>query len=151
MDSHEKDYSDYIQHLSNMGNMYTFLSGFMFTAIAILLTQLPDRTSLMAQASFFFMATLLDIFIFFMGKFYMEVTYLCRNVPPQSGKPSFSNIMSDLSVLLGLGVATVLIFVTLNLFYLALAQLIVLIIFAVVTYRSIFKPFYKKKAIAWQQ
>jgi len=46
--TNERDYSDYIKHLSNLGNVYSFLSGFMFTTITILLTQLPERSSAMA-------------------------------------------------------------------------------------------------------
>jgi len=115
MSTAEEDYSDYIQHLSNMGNMYTFLSGFMFTAITVLLTQLPDPTIFMAQIALFFMASLLDVFILYMGDSYMKVVYLCKRVPPYSGKPSPANILSDLSVLLGLGGTTILLFLTFGL------------------------------------
>ena len=78
MSKAEEDYSDYIQHLSNLGNMYTFLAGFMFTAITIILTQLPERTTVMAQIALFFMASMLDVFILYMGYFYMNVVYLCK-------------------------------------------------------------------------
>jgi len=124
--------------------MYTFLSGFMFTAITIILTQLPERTTVMAQIALFFMASLLDVFILFMGMFYMNVVYLCRHAPPYSGKPSLTNILSDLSVMLGFGGATILLFLTFGLVYLALAQLVVWLLASIVAYRTIFKPFYQR-------
>jgi hypothetical protein len=80
-----------------------------------------------------------------MGSCYTQVVYVCKNVPPYSCKPSFSNIMSDLSVLLGLGAATIFLFLTLGLIFVALAQLIVSILVGVASYRSIFKPFYEKR------
>ena len=124
MSENEKDYSDYIQHLSNMGQMYTFLSGFMFTAITILLIQLPEPSSLMAQLALLFMVVFLDIFVYYMGFIYHQVLRVCRNLPSFSGERSFANVMSDLSVVLGLGGSTVLLFLLMNLIYLGIVQLI---------------------------
>jgi hypothetical protein len=143
--TNEKDYSDYIKHLSNMGNMYSFLSGFMFTAITVLITRLPDPSSIMTQVVLFFMALMLDIFIFYMGNFYQGVIYLCKNVPSYSGRKSLFNLLSDASVILGLGGTTMLLFLLWNLTYLALAQTIAWVLTSIATYKSIFKPYYKKK------
>ena len=145
MSTIKQDYSDYINHLSNMGSMYSFLSGFMFTAITVLITQLPDPNNISAQLVLLFMAVMLDIFMFYMGNFYQQVLYFCRNVPAYSGRKSIFNILSDLSVLLGLGVSTVLLFLLCNLIYLALAQLIAWVLTSVGAYKSIFKPYYEKR------
>jgi len=145
MSTDETDYSDYITHLSNMGNMYSFLSGFMFTAITVLVTQLPDPSSIMAQFILFFMAVMLDIFIFYMGSFYQRVIYFCKNVPPNSGKKSFFNILSDTSVVLGLGGITVLLFLLLNLVFLALAQTLAWLLVSITVYKSVFKQYYEKR------
>ena len=144
MATSEKDYSDYIKYLSNIGSMYSFLSGFMFTAITVLITRLPDTTSIMVQFALFFMAIMLDIFIFYMGSFYTQVVYLCKNVPSYSGRKSFFNLLSDTSVILGLGGSTVLLFLLWNLIYLALAQTIAWVLTSVVIYKRISKPFYEK-------
>jgi hypothetical protein len=142
----EEDYSDYIKHLSNMGSMYAFLSGFMFTAITIVLTRLPDPTVLMAQCVLLFMGTMLSVFIFYMGNFFMAVVPLCKSRPSYSGQKSIFNIFSDISILLGLSGSVVLLFLLWNLVYLALAQLIVWVFFAILTYRSLFKPFYRRRS-----
>jgi hypothetical protein len=142
----EEDYSDYIKHLSNMGSMYAFLSGFMFTAITIVLTRLPDPTVLMAQCVLLFMGTMLSVFIFYMGNFFMAVVPLCKSRPSYSGQKSIFNIFSDVSILLGLSGSVVLLFLLWNLVYLALAQLIVWVFFAILTYRSLFKPFYRRRS-----
>lgn len=97
----EENYSDYIMHLSNMGSMFSFRSGFMFTAINLVITRLSDPSTMIAQFVLFFMATMLNIFIFYMGSFYQQVLYFCKNVPPYSGRKSFFNVLSDVSVMLG--------------------------------------------------
>ena len=145
MSTSKEDYSDYINHLSNMGNMYSFLSGFMFTSITVLIALLPDPSNIRVQLVLLFMAVMLDIFMFYMGNFYQRVLYFCRKVPASSGRKSVFNVLSDLSVLFGLGVSTVLLFLLFNLIYLALAQLIAWMLTSVAAYKSIFKPYYEKK------
>lgn len=145
-DEKEEGYSDYIKHLSNMGSMYAFLSGFMFTAITLVLTRLPDPTVVMAQCVLLFMGIMLSVFIFYMGNFFMQVVPLCKSRPSYSGRGSLFNIFSDISVMLGLGGTTVLLFLLWNLIYLALAQTAVWIFFTVLTYRLIFKPFYQRRS-----
>jgi len=57
----------------------------------------------MTQLVLFFMAVMLDIFMFCMGRFYQAVVYLCKNVPVYSGRKNLFNLLSDVSVILGLG------------------------------------------------
>ena len=147
-DNEKSDYSDYIKHLSNMGNMYAFVSGFMFTAITLVVTRLPDPSTTMAQSVLFFMGIMLNIFIYYMGAFYFNVVELCKNRPSYSGKTSLFNIVSDLSIMIGLGGSIILLFLLWGLTYLALAQTIVWIVFSVVAYRAYFKPFYREHKLA---
>jgi len=61
----ESDYSDYIKHLSNLGGGLLFISGFMFTVITILLTQLPNLNSPQSQLnSFLFLGNIQPCYIF---------------------------------------------------------------------------------------
>jgi hypothetical protein len=141
----EGDYSDYMKHLSNMGSMYAFLSGFMFTAITLVITRLPDPSTVMAQFTLFFMALMLNTFILYMGMCYMAVVPLCKNVPSYSGKRNLFNILSDISVMVGLGGSTVLLFLLWNLIYLAIAQTVTWILFSVIIYKSTLKPHYQTR------
>lgn len=77
----EQDYSDYIKYLSNMGNMFSFLTGFMFTAITVLVTRLPNPNSVVAQIALFFMATMLDVFIFLHGQLLPKSTLFLQKHP----------------------------------------------------------------------
>ena len=125
--------------------MYSFFSGFMFTAIIVLITRLPAPSSIMTQLVLFFMAVMLDIFVFYMGNFYQGVIYLCKNVPPYSGKKNLFNILSDSSVMLGLGGTTVLLFLLWSLTFLALAQTLAWVLTSIAAYRSVFRPYYEKR------
>lgn len=145
LSSSDLDYSDYIKHLSNMGSMYSLLSGFMFTAITVLITRLPDPSTPMVQFALFFMAMMLDIFIFYIGNYYQLALSLCENVPPYSGKKSFDNVLSDVSVMLGLGGSTVLLFSLWNLTFVALAQTVAWILTVLVAFRSYIRPYYAKR------
>jgi len=131
-----------------MGNMYSFLSGFMFAAIAVVMTRLPDPNALMAQAVSFLMATMLNVFVLYIGRCFMQVVPWCKNVPSYSGRKNLFNILSAISVLLGLGGSTVLLLLVFNLVYLAIAQTVVWILFSVIAYKSIFRPFCGRESAA---
>jgi len=125
--------------------MYSFFSGFMFTAIIVLITRLPAPSSIMTQLVLFFMAVMLDIFMFCMGRFYQAVVYLCKNVPVYSGRKNLFNLLSDVSVILGLGGTTVLLFLLWDLIYLALAQTVAWVLTSIAVYKSILEPHYEKR------
>jgi len=146
-DREDSDYSDYIKHLSNMGSMYAFLSGFMFTAMTLIITRLSDPSIIMAQIVLFFMGVMLNVFIYYMGAFYTNVLVLCKNRPPYSGAKSLFNIVSDVSIMIGLGGSIILLFLLWGLVYLALAQTAAWIAFAVLVFKTYFEPFYKKRTL----
>jgi len=99
----------------------------------------------MTQLVLFFMAVMLDIFIFYMGNFYQAVVYLCKNVPVYPGRKNLLNLLSDVSVILGLGGTTVLLFLLWDLIYLALAQTVAWVLTSIAVYKSILKPHYEKR------
>jgi hypothetical protein len=80
-----------------------------------------------------------------MGSFYSRVLSFCKRVPPTSGKKSPFNVFSDLSVMLGIGGSTVLLFLLWNLIYLAVAQAVVWLLISIMTYKQLFKPYYERE------
>ena len=78
----DKDYSDWIQYMSNVTNALTLFSGFTFTSITILLTLLPDPSRISSQITLFLLSALLDFFLFFMGWQTLLLIYYCKNIPP---------------------------------------------------------------------
>ena len=145
MSTNEKDYSDYIKHLSNMGSLYALFAGFMFTSITVLITRLQDPISLMAQFTLFFFAVMLDVFIFCMADSYQDVFHFCKNIPPYTKRRARLNLVYDASIILGFGGATILLFLLYNLAVLALAQTIAWSVMIAASYTVTIKPFYKKR------
>ena len=129
----EKDYSDYIQYASSISSVLSLMSGFTFTAFTILLTQLPDPTSIMSQFTLFFLAALFYLFLILLGWIHAhQMIHYCKNVPQASkGLNTFNSIL-PLSYM-GLQLTIVLMLLIWNLIYLALATAIMWAIFTIFT------------------
>ncbi len=52
------DYSEYRRHVISLASVMTFLAGFIFTVITLLLSQLPDLSSVVFSVSFLWQFTL---------------------------------------------------------------------------------------------
>jgi len=136
----EEDYSDYIKHMSNLSSVGSLLAGFTFTTITILITRLPDPSSIMSQLVLFFMAVLFFLFIFLVGWNANTIIYFCRNVPPKTKQLSIFTLLTLVSYIL-LGVTVILMFLLWNLIYLALASGIVWALLIILFFIFILKPF----------
>jgi hypothetical protein len=117
----DKDYSDWIQYMSNVTNALTLFSGFTFTSITILLTLLPDPSRISSQITLFLLSALLDFFLFFMGWQTLLLIYYCRNIPPLVARLRLSSRLwfSSFGFLC---MAVVVMFLLWDLTYLALAS-----------------------------
>ena len=140
MSENENDYSDYIQHQSNLSNVLSLLSGFSFTALTILLTQLPDPSTLMSQFTLFFLGALFYQFIFLLGWHNAVVIRRCKNIPPITKEITTLNSLVSLSYI-WLSLIVVLMFLIWNLVYLALAIGVVYVIFIILGSTYVTKPF----------
>jgi hypothetical protein len=77
----EKKYSEYVKDVSNVRtDMLSLLSGFTFSAIIILLNQLPDPNSLMSQFALLFLTVIFDLLLFLLG-WQTIITIGLYNVP----------------------------------------------------------------------
>lgn len=137
-----KDYSDWIQYMSNVTNALTLFSGFTFTSITILLTLLPDPTRISSQVTLFLMSSLLDFFLFFMGWQTLLVIYYCRNIPPLRARLGLSSRLwfSSFGFLC---MAVVVMFLLWDLTYLALASGLALAVALSLFYVFGWKPYIK--------
>ena len=139
MTTDEKDYSDYIQHMSSFNSVASVFAGFTFTILTLLLTQLPDPSSIMSQLTLFFLGVLFNLLAFLVGWNTINNIYFCRNVPPLTKRLAIFNWLSVLSYSL-LGVSIVLMFLLWNLIYLALALAVVWALFIIATYIFTYRP-----------
>ena len=138
----EKDYSDYVQHMSNLFNGLLFMLGFMFAVFAIVLTQLPDPSALSAQLTMFFFSILLGLIGFLALAIGSHVLYFCKRVPPLSKRIIALNTLHWLVCILE-GLTVPLLFALWNLPLLAFASGIVWVLFTIADIVFIIRPFRK--------
>ena len=139
-----EDYQAYTAWQSNYANTWSLFSGFTFTAITILLTQLPDLSQISAQVTLFVLAVMLDQFLF---QLYTRDLTLknCVRVAPQRPKDPLTTTSKPLNFLFAgfswilLGGSVVLMFFVWNLIYLALASAIVGVLYIIVAH-YLYKP-----------
>jgi hypothetical protein len=117
----EKDYSGYIKHMSSFNSEFTTLAGFAFTILTLLITLLPDPSSITAQVTFFFLAILFDLLIFLVAWNTINNIYFCRNVPPSTKGLKAFNWLTFLCFNLS-GIPIILVFLLSNLIYLTIVS-----------------------------
>lgn len=148
LSKNKKDHSDFISHLSNLSGVLSLFGGFTFTSITLLMTQLSDLQTIPAQFTLFFLAVLLDLFLFILAWTTISVIQFCASAPIREFR--HSNLYNSLMFLsFGMwGAAVVLMFLLWNLIYLALASGIVWTFFVMVGFILFWKPFkeYYRKA-----
>lgn len=125
--------------MSSFNSVASVFAGFTFTILTLLLTQLPDPSSIMSQLTLFFLAVLFDLLAFLVSWNSINNIYFCKNVPPLTKRIAVFNWLSVLSYSL-LGVPIVLMFILWNLIYLALALAVVWALFIIATFIFTWKP-----------
>ena len=136
----EEDYSDYIKHMSNIFNLGTVMLGFTLTTLTLLITLLPDLRQISVQVTLFFLAFLFDTFMFLTGWASFHILYFCRRVPRKTRQMDILNRIAVACFNMW-GIAIVMMFFFSNLNYLAIASAVVWVLFIIVYYITIWKPF----------
>jgi uncharacterized membrane protein YqjE len=135
----EEDYSDYLKHLSSFNSVISVFAGFTFTSLTLLITLLPDPSSIMSQFTLFFLAVLFDLLTFLVAWNSVNVVYFCRKVPPRTKQIATFNWILMLSFDLS-GLIIVLVFLLSDLIYLTLASGIVWVLFIIAIFLFTWKP-----------
>ena len=136
LSENEKDYSDYLQVVSNTLNILVLLSGFTFTGITILLSLFPVLDSLTVQFILFFLSSLFFLFMFLLTWLNAMLMRLCRNRPSVTREVAGFNRLTLLGYVL-LQLAVVLMFLIWSLVYLSLASGVVLVLFVIAQIRGV--------------
>ncbi|MFX1490772.1 MAG: hypothetical protein ACFFBU_00745 [Promethearchaeota archaeon] len=141
------DYSEYRKHIISLASVMTFLAGFTFTVITLLLTQLPDLSSLALSINFlwqftlFFLAVLFYLMLFIVFYCLVISIILVRDLIPKGTMPTAAKIYNVAYALIWLliGIPLSLMFLLWNLIYLALAAAIVWVLIIIVLFGLILR------------
>ncbi len=129
-----------MKHLSNLISIMSLFSGFMFTAYTILITRLPDPTSITAQLALYVISTFLGIFLFILGYFIVVALSSCRNLKKKTKGTDNVNLLFFASTASAMSIVTTLMSFLWNLTYLAFAQIVTWILLSMAVYLFIIKP-----------
>lgn len=150
MVENERDYTDYLQHMSNNLNGLFLFSGFTVTAITVLVTTLPNPKSIMAQVTLFFLFVLLETFTLLITEIGTTNIFLCRNVPPLTRRLQRFNTIFLWSQGMW-AIAVILMFLLSDLLYLALFSALVYIVALVFVNVAIAGPFMERRRLYSQR
>jgi len=135
----EKDYSNYIKHLSNVMSIMTLTSGFLFTAYTILITRLPDPSSITAQSTLLVLSIYLSICTYCLATFAESSVTYCRNMPPMTRNIAATNLLFLFAGTTSMATAVILMSLLWHLTYLAFAQIIQWVFYATAIYLFIIR------------
>jgi len=138
------NYSDYLRHMSNISRIAALFAGFDFTVVTLLLTQLPDPTTVPAQITLYSMSVLFLLLIFMVGWSGMLHIYLCRRVPPRTPQLSAFAVLAFGAHLL-VCAPVFLMFFLWHLTVLALGTFLTWVAFVIASYVYIWRPLTRYK------
>lgn len=142
MSEGEKNYSDYVKHLSNLMSGMLFLAGFTFTVVTILLTRLPNPRAVQSQLILLFFTVFFYLLISLASYFAIDVIYYCGSIPRLSRRTNTVNALVVLAILL-VGVAVPLLFLLWDLTSLATISGLIWLFFAIAIFLFVYMPFQK--------
>ncbi|MHA3964956.1 MAG: hypothetical protein AM325_015620 [Candidatus Thorarchaeota archaeon SMTZ1-45] len=146
----KEDLSAYIAYHSNLLNNLALISGFIFTAIVLLLTLLPNPSQPLVQLTFFLLLTTFNLVIFLLfGE--EELLGYCVTVAPKLPEKYPTRAFNALSsfVWFLLELVVVIMFLVLELVYLALASAAMIAIMYFAGYFKIAKPMLRR--VQWKR
>jgi hypothetical protein len=133
------DYSDYLKHVSTISGITALFAGFDFTVLTLLLTRLPDPSSVPAQITLYAMSVLFLILIYLVAWTGMLLMYLCRRVPPMTPRLRASTVLL-FGTHLSVGAPVFLMFFLWKMTVLASVTLLTWIAFAIASYVYLWRP-----------
>jgi hypothetical protein len=100
LDEESPDYSEFVSYMGGIHQVLSIFAGFTFTAITLLLTTLPDKSSLPVQGTFVFLSLLFHLFIMLVAwDTTRNVTFL-RRTPPYTRAGATWDVFYFLSIAL---------------------------------------------------
>lgn len=154
MVENEEKFSAYAQTHSNNSMIWALFAGFTFAAITIVLTQHADPSQIPVQMILFIFAFMLFLFLHNLNGANVTVGICVRTTPalPEKWQSKEFQRIQNLFDWIGwilLGFSVVFMYLLWNLYYLALASLVVGLLFLALCYIHYIKPsreYFKKQS-----
>jgi hypothetical protein len=131
MSEPEKDYSDFMGWMSNNTNIFIFMGGFTFTILTLLVINLPNPNTVMAQLILLFITIMFDLLLYLILLVGVESLQFCRNVPSFGKRLKFCSTLSNVVLVLW-GFLVPSVFLLWNMINLAIITTIIWIVFIII-------------------
>ncbi len=139
-----QNYSEYLAHRASWSSIFGLACGFMFTAITFLVTQLPDTPDVGRQAALFFLSLVFYVFLSLIVFNSVEEIYHITEVPKlTTGLNIFNWLIYPAMFMWGISISVVFVFVDLP--YLAIATGITWAAMFVALSVVLYKPFIQSR------
>ncbi len=142
----EKDYSAYMGWMYNQAGTYTFICGFTFSILTLLVINLPNPNSLRSQVIMVFFTVLFDLLLYVILLIGVEALQFCGNVPPFTKNLRTCYILSDFVIVLW-GFSVPLIFLLWELYYLTVLSAVIWTVCMIISNFTVRKPFKRYRGI----
>ncbi len=144
MSKEKNDLSDYMSHNHGILSAISLLSGFLFSAIAVLVSIFPSLNPFQAQIVLLGLTAVFDLSLYTLMDCIVMDSYYVKRLPPFTKHLRSFNFRL-MMVFYTFGATNVLLFFLWNLFYLASITTAMWVTVVVVSYFSIVKPFTKHR------
>jgi hypothetical protein len=135
----QKDYSEFVRHIDNVGNVISIFAGFTLTTLVLVITLFSDRGAPLVQAIFYLLSFLFYLFAFLLTWVGNLDLFFIKNIPPQTIGMKISSFLEFFGMSL-LGLVIPLLFLFFDLLLLSAMSIVTWAVFVVGSYFFTMKP-----------
>jgi hypothetical protein len=114
----DKDYSDFVRRLGNVGSIFSIFAGFTLTTLVLVITRFSDPSAFLVQVTLYVLTFLFDLFTFLLSWISNQDLFFIKNIPPVTTGMRICGFLEFFGVsLLGLVIPVLFLFFNLKLLF----------------------------------
>jgi uncharacterized membrane protein len=114
----DKDYSDFVRRLGNVGNAISIFAGFTLTTLVLVITRFSDQSAFIVQVTLYVLTFLFDLFTFLLAWITNQDLFFMKNIPPFTTGMKICGFLEFFGIsLLGLVIPVLFLFFNLTLLF----------------------------------
>jgi hypothetical protein len=135
----DKDYSDFVRRLGNVGSTISIFAGFTLTALVLVINLFSDRSAFLIQVTFYLLTFLFDLFTFLLAWIGNLDLFFIKNFPPFTRGMKICTLLEFFGISL-LGLVIPVLFVFFELIPLSVVSIVTWAVFVACGYFFTIKP-----------
>jgi len=135
----DKDYSDFVKRLGNIGNTIAIFAGFTLTALVLVITRFSDPSALLIQTTLYVLTFLFYLFTFLLAWLNNLDLKFIKNIPPFTTGMQICGLLEFLGIGV-LGLVIPVLFLFFNLMLLSTLSIVTWAVFVASSFFFTLKP-----------